>query len=119
MGPQQCRIPCCPASTEAAQGDSAGLPDEPLRRKGDNQKTTMPLPPRPITDHDRDVLVTRSWFSHRHEGDKPAKIVAKFIAADQQPLPFLRLAADPPASQAEIKQNVPRRRTLGKRSAIA
>jgi hypothetical protein len=44
----------------------------------------MPLPPRPITDHDRDVLVTRNWFSRRHEGDKPAKIIAKLIAADQQ-----------------------------------
>src|SRR5437764_3936633 len=67
----------------AAQCRSADQ-NEPLRRKGDHQTTPMPLPPRPITDHDRDVLVTRSWFSRRHEGDTPAKIVAKLIAADRR-----------------------------------
>ena len=82
----------------------------------------MPLPPRPITDHDRDVLVTRSWFSRRYRGEKPAKIVAKLIAADQ------RFAAGSEAggrfarSASRFKAKCARRtrpRRFGKRSQIA
>src|SRR5215469_9298002 len=119
MEPQKCRITCCPASIKAAQGESASLPDEPSRRKGDNKKETMSLPPRPTTDHDRDVIATRNWFSRRHEGDKPAKIVAKFIAADQRPAAVSEVAGRLDGIASRNKAKRARLRTPGQRSAIA